>query len=172
MSNIRSKLSSLRQNLEAFLSAAEKDEDRLAERLANISLDTLVSLEDEVERGDGLESTVQNLRWRLEQAQREVLEVRTWRDRLQEEVYKLEREKVRTLFPHDLPEIVVQHLKYGEKINAIKELRLATNAGLKVSKEVVEEYCDQNPTVFGSENRPTLAEVMLPPKKQDDGVPF
>ena len=49
-----------------------------------------------------------------------------------------------------LPDRVIEALKGGSKIEAIKLLRVTRGIDLKTAKEQVEEFMDQNKQVFGS----------------------
>jgi hypothetical protein len=49
-----------------------------------------------------------------------------------------------------LPDNVINALKAGSKIEAIKLLRVIRGIDLKTAKELVEQFMDQNQQVFGS----------------------
>jgi len=49
-----------------------------------------------------------------------------------------------------LPDDVIDALKTGSKIEAIKLLRVTRGIDLKAAKERVEQYMEQNKEVFGS----------------------
>jgi len=51
---------------------------------------------------------------------------------------------------YSLPANVVNALKVGSKIEAIKLLRITQGIDLKIAKERVEQYMEQNKQVFGS----------------------